>query len=176
MDQYKSFYTHQISSIRQFLILLKIVMIHYRERCRQGDPIVFRFLMNSYDEVSNCYYSSSIHLMVIERDSKVANTIVKKIENSWTQAYCKGEDHGSLANYLQKDMKKKKLIYLYGIPFRNKIMAESEERFNFMGSLIHKHHTVQRNQIRNRPEKLIQEINNYSIKKYRLGTNSLSYK
>ena len=73
-------------------------------------------------------------------------------------------------------MKKKKLVYIYGIPFRHKVMIESKSRFNFLGSLLQKNYIVHRNQVEMIPEKLIKEINQYKIKPYHLGTNSLSYK
>lgn len=68
--------------------------------------------------------------------------MVKKIENSLSNVQKKGEDHGSIANYFEKDMRNSKLVYLYGIPFRNGIMNESVDRFNFLGSIRQHSYTI----------------------------------
>lgn len=71
MDEYKDFFSKEIKSLREFLILLKIVFLRYAECCKEGDPIVFKIGVDSYDEVKNCNYSSKIHIVVYETNSKI---------------------------------------------------------------------------------------------------------
>lgn len=67
----------------------------------------------------------------------------------------KGEDHGSIANYFERDLKKSKLIYLYGIPFRYKIMEDSVERFKFMGNIRQHSYSVMKNEILSKASRMI---------------------
>lgn len=49
MDEYKDFFSKEITSMREFLILLKISMLHYQECCKIGDPLIFKVTSNFYD-------------------------------------------------------------------------------------------------------------------------------
>ena len=51
MEEHKNFYDKQIKQLREFLITLKLAITRYGECCREGDPIVFRICVNSYDEL-----------------------------------------------------------------------------------------------------------------------------
>lgn len=47
----------------------------------------------------------------------------------------KGEDHGSLVNYLERYFNKCKFVYIYGIPFRKSVMENSTQMFDFLAEL-----------------------------------------
>lgn len=96
--------------------------------------------MDSYDEVKNCNYCSKIHIVSYENNSKIQTEVLKKIEYSLKSGQLKGEDHGSLANYLDRFFKNNKLMYVYGIPYRKSVLESSRDIFGKLMQM--RNHTV----------------------------------
>lgn len=104
--------------MRDFLVALKIGLVHYRDCCDDTDPIIFKVTLNHYDPIADCMYHSSFHLIAGQTQTKVMTLLLKKVEISLDELQFIGEDHGGLGNYLEKIVHRSRVAFLYGFPFR----------------------------------------------------------
>lgn len=148
IDHQKDFLEVEVTSLREFLILMKISQIRYEECCKKTDTLVYKIMVDSQGEASAARHFSTLHFIVSEIDDKVYGDVIKMVRLFASEDKEEEVDfHGCLSDYFHPFIRNSKIILLNALLNKKAAVLQAIPHFQPLTALSNKALPLSRNRL-----------------------------